>query len=90
MSKAVVDPDQMRKFSSQLDQSSKNLRDQKAAVIAGFSKLQETWRDDKYARFDQLFSESMRALERYIQESERYSTFLKQKAQRAQRYMDQR
>lgn len=90
MSQAVVDPEQVRRFAGHLDQSAASIREQKSGTLASFARLHETWRDDKYARFDQLFTESMKLLERYLQQSEQYSGFLKQKAARAQKYLDQR
>ena len=90
MPRAVVDPEQVRRFAANLEQSSQDIRSQKTAMIAAFARLHETWRDEKYSRFDQLFTESAQLIERYVQQSERYSQFLKQKAERAQRYLDQR
>lgn len=90
MSKAIVDPDQLRKFAGLLDQTANNIRDQKTAFLADFARLHETWRDDKYNHFDQVFTDSMKILEQYIKQCERYSIFLKQKASRAQKYIDQR
>ncbi len=90
MSQAIVDPEQVRRFASHLDQSSAAIREQKSGTVAGFARLHETWRDDKYARFDQIFTESMKLVERYLQQSEQYSSFLKQKAARAQKFLDQR
>lgn len=89
MARAIVDPDQLRRFAGQLDQSSKRLREQKTNMKVEFARLHETWRDEKYARFDQLFTESMALLDRYVDQSDRYVDFLKQKAARAQRYLDQ-
>ena len=90
MPQAIIDPEQVRRFASHLDQSAALIREQKTATMAGSARLHETWRDEKYAHFDQLFVESMKLLERYLQQSEQYSAFLKQKAARAQKYLDQR
>jgi hypothetical protein len=90
VARAIVDPEQVRRFAGHLDQSATAIREQKTAALASFARLHNTWRDEKYARFEQLFTESMILLERYLQQSEQYSRFLKQKAARAQKYLDQR
>ena len=90
MAKAIVDPEELRRFAAYLEQSSGEVRGQKTAMLAAFARLHETWRDDKYARFDSSFSEAMKMLEAYLRQSEQYANFCKQKAARAQRYLDNR
>jgi len=90
MPKAMVDPDELRRFISQLEATAAQLREQKINTDARFAQLSETWRDEKYVRFEQVYTESMQALNQYLNRIETYIQFLKQKAARAQRYLDQR
>lgn len=90
MSRAVVDPEQVRNFARHLDKSTSAIRGQKSATIAGFARLHETWRDEKYARFEPVFVEAMKLVERYVEQSDQYSIFLKKKAALAQKFLDQR
>ncbi|MDQ3812930.1 MAG: hypothetical protein M3347_03155 [Armatimonadota bacterium] len=90
MPRAIVDPEELRRFAAYLEQTTADLRGQKTNTIAGFARLHDTWRDEKYSRFEQVFTESMQLLELYLRQSEQYANFCKQKAARAQRYLDQR
>lgn len=90
MSGINADLEKMRRMAASLDLSAKSLREQKTMMVVGFAKLHEKWRDEKYAQFESVFTESMKMLDRYIQQSEQYGQFLKQKAARAQKYLDQR
>lgn len=90
MAKAILDPEELQRFAAHLERSSSDIRGQKTAIFAAFSRLHDTWRDEKYARFDASFTESMKMLELYLRQSEAYAGFCKQKAARAQRYLDNR
>lgn len=90
MAKAILDPEELQRFATYLDRNSSDIRGQKTAMLAAFARLSETWRDEKYARFDASFVEAMKMLELYLRQSEQYASFCKQKAARAQRYLDNR
>lgn len=90
MSKAVVDPDQLRRMAAQLEHSLQELRAQKTNAIAGMAKLHTVWKDEKYSRFEQSFVAGIQQLDRYILATERYVHFLRQKAARAQKFLDNR
>lgn len=90
MARAIVDPDELRRFSGQLKQTSEQLRSAKANIMSEFDNLHETWRDEKFERFDRLFIECLTLLDRYTKEAELYSDFLRKKAEYAQRYLDNR
>jgi hypothetical protein len=90
MPRAEVDPEQLRRFASYLEQTTAAIRDQKGSTLIGFARLNETWKDEKFVRFERTFTESMQQLELYLRRAEQYSEFLKKKAARAQKYLDQR
>ena len=90
MARAIVDPSEMRRFAAFLDSERERLHDQRMNMRMEFARLQDVWKDEKYARFEQTYEEAERALQQYLSYCETYSTFLKQKAARAQKYLDQR
>jgi hypothetical protein len=86
MSKAIVDPEDVRVFASSLLEMASRLQDGKAHVRSRFGALKGVWRDRKYGQFDQVFSETMTRMEQFLRYSELYAQYLKKKAEKAEVY----
>jgi len=90
MSQAIVDPQQVRRFASELKAFNDSLRDQMSRLHGQFQQLGETWRDQEHARFAQVFQETIQALRRFLQASQEHHPFLIRKAEAAEEYLRRR
>lgn len=90
MAKAVVNPDELRRFAFDLKRFNDELKGQLSSVHRQFLKLGETWQDQEHARFAESFEQMMRTLTKFVGASEKHIPFLLRKAERIQDYLDQR
>lgn len=91
MSQAIVNPEEMRRFISQLRAFVSEMRGSKSRMTGNFSQLGATWRDQEYQRFSQDFEQTMRTLDGFLQRvDQEHIPYLTGKAQKAQDYLDHR
>ena len=90
MPKAIVNPDEVRRFAAFLETTAATLRHRKSAVSSGSTSLRAVWRDQKYAQFERVLSESMSGLDRFLKYAEDYAQYLRKKAEKVDRYLKQR
>jgi NAD(P)-dependent dehydrogenase (short-subunit alcohol dehydrogenase family) len=90
MSKAVVDPNELRRFAADLKKFNGDVQGQMSKLGAALGTLQQTWRDQEQAKFAEEFEETMRSLQRFLKSSEVYVPFLLRKAERIEDYLNQR
>ena len=90
MSKAVVDPNELRRFAADLKKFNGDVQGQMSKLGAALGTLQQTWRDQEQAKFAEEFEETMRSLQRFLKSSEVYVPFLLRKAERIEEYLNQR
>jgi len=57
---------------------------------ARFKALGDTWQDQEHQRFSEEFSQTMRALKKFVEVSNEHTPFLLRKAQRIEDYLEQR
>ena len=57
---------------------------------ARFAALADTWQDQEHARFADEFRSTMKALARFMENSNQHVPFLLRKAQRIEEYLSQR
>jgi uncharacterized protein YukE len=88
MSQAIIDPDEVRRFAARLQEMAGYLQNRKTLVKSSFSELRDVWRDQKYSQFDRVFSEAVTRLDQFVRYSEMYAEYLKNKAQKADIYLD--
>ena len=86
MSKAIVDPEEVRVFASSLLEMAARLQDSKAHVRSRFGALRGVWRDTKYGQFDQVFSETITRMEQFLRYAELYAQYLRKKSEKADVY----
>jgi len=90
MSKAIVDPEELRRFAQELKRFNDDLQNSVSSLQARFGALSDTWQDEEHARFAQEFQETMKVLRRFMETSNHHAPFLLRKAQRIEEYLNQR
>ena len=86
---AIVSPEELENFARSLREFNAQLQERTSRLQEQFHRLDETWRDQEHARFAGEFEQTMRALQRFMQASDRQIPFLVRKAQRARDYLSQ-
>jgi uncharacterized protein YukE len=90
MSKAIVDPNELRRFAEELKRFNGDLQNSMSSLHARFAALSDTWQDQEHAKFAQDFVETMKVLRRFMESSGQQGPFLLRKAQRIEEYLNQR
>lgn len=90
MSKAVVNPAELRRFAQELKRFNLNLRDQITVLQARMNDLGQTWRDQEHTKFIEEFEQTVRVLGRFTEAADRHVPFLIRKAEKIEEYLQQR
>ena len=90
MSRAIVDPAELRKFAQNLRHFNNELGHQLAVLQGQFAGLGDTWRDQEHERFAQQFAETVLVLNRFMEASQQQIPYLIRKAERIEEYLQQR
>ena len=90
MPKAIVDPEELRRFSSELKRFSGDLKERISAIHHHFMKLGETWRDQEHAKFAAEFEHMVRVLAKFAEASDKQVPLLLRKAESIRDYLDRR
>jgi uncharacterized protein YukE len=90
MSKAIIDPEEVRRFAEELKRFNQDLQNRMGLLQARFSALGETWQDQEHLKFAEEFKETMKALAKFMEISNHHAPYLLRKAQRIQDYLSQR
>lgn len=90
MSKAIVDPTELRRFAQSLKQFNSEVSQQLAVLQGQFAGLGDSWRDQEHDRFAEKFAETVQVLNRFIEASQQHIPFLLRKAERIDEYLQQR
>jgi uncharacterized protein YukE len=90
MSKAVVDPGELRRFAMDLKRFNGQLLSQLAALHSRFNELGQTWRDQEHAKFAEEFEQTLKAMNRFTDSADRHIPFLLRKAEKIEEYLNQR
>ncbi len=90
MSKAVVDPVELRRFAHGLKHFNKELQHQLAVLNGQFAALHDTWRDQEHEKFAREFQQTVQVLLHFIASSDEHVPFLLRKAERIDEYLRQR
>ena len=81
MAQAIVDPQELRRFSSNLKQFNGELEHAVQRVRGQFQQLGGTWQDSEYRKFAEVFDRTVQELRKFIQTSEAFLPILDKKAQ---------
>jgi len=90
MSKAVVDPGELRRFAQDLKRFNDTLHAQMAVLHGRMVGLGQTWRDQEQVKFAEQFEQTLKALARFVDASNQHIPFLVRKAERIEEYLKQR
>lgn len=90
MSKAIVDPAELRVFAQELKKFNNELQSQMAVLQARMAALSQTWRDQEHAKFAEEFEQTVKVLLRFTKAADVHIPFLVRKAERIEEYLQQR
>ena len=90
MPRAVVDPEDLRRFTSELKRFNTELRAQTSGIHHRFTKLGETWQDQEHTKFAEVFEQLVRSLAKFADVADKHIPFLLRKAERISEYLVQR
>jgi hypothetical protein len=90
MPQAVVDPEEVRRFASNVKRFNSDLETGLASIHGQLVGLSDTWRDQEHEKFREQFEETMKVLARFIESTNEHIPFLLRKAERIEDYLQQR
>lgn len=90
MSKAHVDPAELRRFANDLKRFTGDLEALMGQLHARMNNLEATWRDQEQRKFAEAFAETAKNLAVFVQAATEHSTFLNKKAMLVEQYLRQR
>lgn len=90
MGQAIVNPDELRRFASQLRQFNNDLLAQMTVLHGQLSGLSQTWRDREHDKFVEEFEQTLQVVARFVEAANQHVPFLIRKADRVEEYLQQR
>ncbi|HEY3323036.1 MAG TPA: WXG100 family type VII secretion target [Planctomycetota bacterium] len=87
MSKAVVDPEELRGFAADLKRFNGEVQAQVATIQRRFVKLGESWQDQEQAKFAESFQKMMISMTKFVEASDKHIPLLLRKAQKIEEYL---
>ncbi len=89
MAQAIMDPEEVRRFASELKRFNQDVQVRASALQARFGALGNTWQDQEHEKFSEEFIATMKALKKFIEVADQHAPYLLRKAQRIEQYLDQ-
>lgn len=90
MAQAIIDPEEVRRFASELKRFNDDVQGRAQALQARFAALGSTWQDQEAEKFAEEFITTMKVLKKFVEISEKNTPYLLRKAQRIEEYLNQR
>ncbi len=90
MAKAIVDPQELRRFAHDLKRFNDELLQQLSVLHGRLNNLSQTWRDQEHTKFVEEFENTTRVLHRFTESTSDHIPFLLRKADRIDEYLQQR
>jgi WXG100 family type VII secretion target len=90
MSKANVDPAELRRFAQDLSRFNNELQNLVAGLNSRMRNLETTWRDQEQRKFAEAFAQTTKALGNFLEASHQHVSFLGKKAGTIEEYLKQR
>lgn len=90
MSKANVDPAELRRFAQDLKRFTGDIEGLVGQLHARMNGLEGSWRDQEQKKFSEAFSQTAKALAVFIEAAGEHSVFLNKKAAAIEQYLRQR
>src|SRR5690242_747723 len=79
MSKANVDPDELRRFAMDLKRFTDEIQSLVGQLHSRMSGLESTWRDQEQKKFAEAFSQTAKALAGFVEAAGEHAMFLNKK-----------
>ena len=90
MAKAIVDPQELRRFAHDLKKFNTDLQGMTSMISNRMATLAQTWRDQEQAKFAEEFDATVRVLQKFTKAAEQHVPYLLRKADAADAYLNQR
>lgn len=90
MSKANVDPAELRRFAQDLGRFTNELEGLMQGLFGKLRGLEATWRDQEQRKFTEAFDQTAKAVGKFLEESKEHTKFLAKKANAVEEYLKQR
>jgi uncharacterized protein YukE len=90
MAQAIMSPEEVRRFADELRRFNAELQDRMVSLQARFAALGDTWQDQEHSKFAEEFSQTLKALKKFVEISNQHAPYLLRKAQRIEEYLSQR
>jgi uncharacterized protein YukE len=90
MAQAIMDPEEVRRFASELKRFNDDVQLRAGALQARFAALGATWQDQEAEKFAEEFTTTMKVLRKFVEISDKHTPYLLRKAQRIEDYLRQR
>ena len=90
MAKAVVNPDHLNQFASNLRKFTVTLQEQTLSLHRQFTSLGDSWRDQEQLKFAEEFAHMLAALEHFSASAEEQVPLLQRKAAAIEQYLRNR
>lgn len=90
MAKAIVDPDELRRFAQDLKRFNEQISGSVPAMHGRMHALSQTWRDQEQTKFAEEFEQTMKVLNKFMDSSSQHIPFLLRKAEHIENYLQQR
>ena len=87
MSKAAVDPAELRRFAQDLNRFNGDLQGLVQSLKSKMMGLEATWRDQEQKKFAETFEQMMRSMQLFLPISEEQVKFLNKKAVAIEEYL---
>lgn len=90
MSKALVDPAELRRFAHNLKAFNNDMQNRLSVMHSQLGALGQSWRDQEHEKFVAEFEQTLLVVNRFLEASEEHVPFLLRKAERIEEYLHQR
>jgi len=90
MAKAIVDPQELRRFAHDLKRFNDELLQHLSVLHGRLNNLSQTWRDQEHTKFVEEFENTTRVLHRFTEATSDHIPFLLRKADRIDEDLQQR
>ncbi|MCM8537904.1 MAG: WXG100 family type VII secretion target [Lentisphaeraceae bacterium] len=90
MAHAIIDPDEVRGFASELKKFNDELSSRMMSLYMRHKNLSESWQDQEQQKFSEEFEKAMKNLKKFMEVSNVQAPILMRKADKIDEYLNQR
>jgi len=90
MPQAIVDPEELRRFASNLKKFNTDVQERINTLSGQLVNLCKTWRDQENKKFTEDFEQQMKVIAQFIEVTKAHIPYLVRKAEAIEQYLQQR